>query len=384
MTSASRVAVALFLSIACCAVGRATPPPNKVLVFVGTYTRGESKGIYPFHFDPANGKLTPAGPPTASEEPSFLAFHPTGKYLYVVNELGSFDGKKSGAVSAFEIVDNSGKLKLLNQQPSAGAAPCHLVLDNAGRNVLVANYTGGNVASLPIDQQGRLGPPSSIIQHAGSSVHARQQGPHAHAIVLDAAGRRAFAADAGIDKVLIYDFDGQAGKLAPHDPAFAPLKPGAGPRHFAFHPSGKFAYANNELDSTVTAFTYDAKHGSLKTIHSLSTLPKDFKGNNSTAEIAIHPSGKFLYVSNRGHDSIAIYAIDEETGKLSHTGHESIRGKTPRNFAIDPTGAYLIAAGQNSNTLAVFRIDRQTGELEFTGQTVEVPMPVCIVMRLAP
>ncbi len=354
-------------------------------VYVGTYTGGKSKGIYLFHLDMASGKLTAVGLAAETTNPSFLAIHPGRRFLYAVNEIENFDGKKSGAVSAFAIDPETGHLTLLNRQPSGGAGPCHLVVDKQGKNVLVANYGSGSVAVLPIQADGRLGPPTSTIQHSGSSVNPqRQEGPHAHSINLDAANRHALAADLGLDKVFIYRFDADRGTLSPNDPPFAAVAPGAGPRHFAFHPNGRTAYVINEMGMTVTVFSYDAGTGALKTLQTISTLPEGAHGENySTAEVQVSPNGKFLYGSNRGHDSIAIFQIDPHTGLLTYVGNEPTQGKTPRNFGIDPTGTYLLAANQDSNTIVVFRIDPQTGRLTPTGNTAEVPMPVCVKMMPA-
>jgi len=313
--------------------------------------------------------------------PSFLAIHPSGEYLYAVGELGQFGGKRSGAVSAFRVDRQTGTLDLLNQQPSGGAGACHLVVDGTGKNVLVANYGGGSIAVLPIRDDGRLKEATAFVQHEGSSVNPRRQrGPHAHSINVDPANRFVFVADLGLDKVLVYRLDATKGTLAPNDPAWASVKPGAGPRHFAFHPSGRSAYVINELQSTVTAFAYDAQQGILSEQQTISTLPSGFTENNSTAEVQVHPSGKFLYGSNRGHDSIAVFSIDAATGRLTPVEHESTQGKTPRNFGIDPTGTFLLAANQNSHTIVVFRIDQVTGALTPTGRKVEVPSPVCVKM----
>jgi 6-phosphogluconolactonase len=253
-------------------------------------------------------------------------------------------------------------------------------VDSQGKNVLVANYGGGTSAVLPIQPDGRLAAPSSIIQHSGSSVNPeRQEGPHAHSINLDAGNRFAFTADLGLDKVLIYRFDGAKGTLAPNAPPSVSTAPGAGPRHFAFHPSGRYAYVINELDSTVTAFRYDGQSGTLTTLQAISTLPAGFSGDTTTAEVQVHPSGRFLYGSNRGHDSIAMFAIDPDTGRLTALGHQPTGGKTPRNFGIDPTGAYLLAANQDSDNLVLFRIE-ETGRLTSTGQAIQVPKPVCVKM----
>jgi 6-phosphogluconolactonase len=313
--------------------------------------------------------------------PTFLAIHPQGKFLYAANEIGNFKGEKAGAISAFAIDAASGKLTLLNQQSSRGGGPCHLVVDPQGKNVLTANYGGGSVAVLPIQSDGSLAEATAFVQHEGSGANPkRQSAPHAHSINLDTAGRRAFAADLGLDKILIYRFDADKGTLSEHSPPAVAVAPGSGPRHFAFHTSGRFAYVINEMTSTVTAFSYDAEHGMLKELHTVPTLPQGHEGNNSTAEVQVHPSGKFLYGSNRGHDSIAVFAIDESTGRLTPQGHTPIGGKTPRNFAIDPTGTYLLAEGQGSDTVVVFKIDQQTGALRPTGSKIEVPSPVCIKM----
>lgn len=352
---------------------------EKVFVYFGTYTRGASKGIYQYSMDPATGKLTAAGVTEGIANPSFLAIHPKGTFLYSVGEVGNYKGKRAGAVSAFAVDPKSGALTHLNTQSSEGGGPCHLVVDKAGRNVLVANYGGGSVACLPIDADGRLRKASSFIQHKGSSVNPRRQkGPHAHSINVDAGNNFAFAADLGLDKVLIYKLDSEKGTLTPNTPAFGKVAPGGGPRHFAFHPGGKFAYTNNEITSSVTAFSYDAKAGVLKDIGTASTLPKGFSGGNSTAEVQVSPNGKFVYCSNRGHDSIAIFRVDQATGRLTAIGHESTQGKTPRNFGIDPTGSFLIAANQNSSNVVVFRMDKDKGTLTPTGQNLKVPTPVCV------
>jgi 6-phosphogluconolactonase len=351
---------------------------NKFWVFVGTYTGKTSKGIYRLELDVATGKL--GAPQLAGEavNPSFLAIHPSQRFLYAVGEVGSFGGKKTGGVSAFAIDSKTGNLTLLNQQPSGGAGPCHIVVDKEGKNALVANYGGGSCCAIPIGADGKLAEPSSVIQHQGSSVNKqRQSGPHAHSINLDAANKFAFCADLGLDKVLVYKFDPAKGTLTANDPPSVSVAPGAGPRHFAFHPDGKHAYVINEMANTVTVLDYDAERGVLKAGQSITTLPKDFKGTSYTAEVVVHPSGKFLYGSNRGHDSIAIFSIDAKTGELTSVGHQGNGIKTPRNFAIDPTGTFLLVGNQGSGSIAMFRIDAKTGELTPAG-TVEVPAPVCI------
>ena len=356
------------------------PATEKLLAFVGTYTRGRSEGIYSLEMDLKSGALKRLEAVSGITNPSFLAVHPSRRFLYAVAEVGSRAAGDHGAVVAFAIDSKTGALSRLNQQSSQGVGPCHLVVDRTGKNVLVANYAGGSVAVLPIGEDGKLRPASSFIQHTGSSIHARQSAPHAHGIYLDAAGRFAFVPDLGLDKILVYRFDATKGTLTPHDVPWASVSPGSGPRHFAFDPTGRYAYVINELSSTVAGFSYDAPHGTLDSFQTVSTLPKGFDETNSTAEIHVAPSGKILYGSNRGHDSIAIFAIDEATGRLRLTGHEPTQGQVPRYFGIDPTGTYLLAANQKSDTIVVFRIDPTTGSLKPTGRSVSVPMPVCIQM----
>lgn len=352
-----------------------------IRVYIGTYTGAASKGIYLSRLDPATGSLSPAELAAEVANPSFLAIHPGGKFVYAVNEVSDSDGKKTGAVSAFAVEPQTGKLKLLNHKSSQGAGPCHIVVDRAGKNALVANYGGGSCASLPIGDDGRVGDATSTQQHKGKSVNpARQQEPHAHSINLDAANRFVFVADLGLDQVLVYRFDATKGTLTANDPPAASVAAGAGPRHFSIHPSGKFAYVINELGNTVTAFTYNSERGTLQEIQSITTLPKDFNGTSYTAEVVVHPSGRFLYGSNRGHDSLAVFTIDTNTGKLIAVGHQPTGGKTPRNFAIDPSGTFLLAENMESGTIVVFRIDPKTGELKPTGQKLDVPSPVCVRM----
>jgi 6-phosphogluconolactonase len=381
------ILVLLVLLLVAVPLGAAKPAPRpeKFWVYVGTYTQRGSKGIYLFELDPTSGRLTPRGLAAAVKDPSFLAIHPNRRFLYAVGEGDQFEGKPAGAVSAFAIDPDAGKLTLLNRQSSGGAGPCHLVTDRRGRHVLAANYSGGSVCALPIREDGRLGKATALVRHRGSSVNkARQEAPHAHSINLDRANRFAFACDLGTDQVLVYRYDADRGTLTPNDPPAAQLSPGSGPRHFAFHPTGKYAYVINELKSTVTAFDYDARRGVLRAVQTVSTLPRRFTGENTTAEVQVHPSGKFLYGSNRGHNSIAVFAIDARTGKLTAVGRQGKDVKIPRNFGIDPAGKFLIVANQEGDSLVVFRINRRTGELTPTGVKVEVPMPVCVKMMPAP
>ncbi len=345
---------------------------DKISVYIGSYADAKANGIHHFTLDLSSGALTAAGGVSGVTNPSFVAVAPNHKYLYAVGEGGK------GTISAFSIDEKSGDLTLLNQQSSEGNGPCFVAVDKTGKCAMIANYGGGSVASYSIGADGKLAPAASFIQHKGSSADKkRQEGPHAHSINVSPDNRFAFAADLGLDKILIYKLDAEKGTLTPNDPAFAEVPPGSGPRHFAFHPSGKYAYVCGEMTSTVHAFAYDAEKGALKLIQSLSTLPNEVKGN-STAETQVHPSGKWVYVSNRGHNSVAIFKVDEATGQLTAAGHQSTGGKTPRNFGIDPSGQILIAANQDSNNIVVFKIDHNTGKPEPTGHEVQVPKPVCV------
>jgi 6-phosphogluconolactonase len=345
-------------------------------VYFGTYTGGEnsSKGIYRSVLDLETGTLSEPALAAEARNPSFLEIHPNGKFLYAVSESGG-----AGTVSAYAIDGETGNLKLLNQKPSGGEGPCHVNIDHAGRNVLVANYGSGSVSVIPIQPDGGLAEPTGFVQHEGSSVNTkRQAGPHAHSINVSPDNRFAFVADLGMDKIMIYRLDVEKGTIVANSPAFAKVKPGAGPRHFAFHPNGKYAYVINELDCTVTAFAYEPASGALTEIQNITTLPTGFDGSNGCAEVRVHPSGKFLYGSNRGHDSIAVYRIDPAKGMLTFVEHETADIRTPRNFNIDPTGTFCLVANQGSDSVVVFRIDGQTGALEPTGQRITVGKPVCI------
>ena len=350
---------------------------REITLYVGTYTSGKSEGIYVYRMDPVSGELKPFNS-IQSANPSFLAIDRSKRYLYAVNEVKEFDGKPGGAVSAFAIDSATRNLRFLNQQPSLGADPCHLTVDRRRKSLLVANYTGGNVAVLPIQRDGSLGPATDLKKHEGSSIKEQQKGPHAHCIILDASDRHALVADLGIDKVVIYRFDRTTGKLTPAKQHWAPLQPGAGPRHLTLHPSGGYAYVINELDSTMTAFKYDGVNGTLSPLDTVSTLPSNFSGTSYCADVHVSPSGKFLYGSNRGHDSIVGFAIDQRTGKLQQLEHVSTEGKWPRNFTIDPTGRFLLVANQHTDNVVSFRIDAQTGLLKPTGHVAEIPVPVCL------
>lgn len=348
------------------------------LVYYGTYTGPNSKGIYVSRFDGRTGKLS--APELAGEaaNPSFIAVHPNGKYLYAASEVNSFDGKRTGAVAAFAIDKATGKLAPINTVPAGGTGTCFVSVAPSGRVVLAANYGGGTVASFAVRADGGLEPPKSVITHSGTGAdRRRQERAHAHSINASPDSRFAIAADLGIDKLMVYRLDSKTATLTPNEPAFLATKPGAGPRHFAFHPNGKLAFVINELDSTVSALGWDAAKGSLTEIQTVKALPKDFTGESYTAEVAVHPSGRFVYGSNRGHDSVAVFTVDG-AGKLTPVEHVSVEGKWPRNFSVDPTGKFLIAANERSNNVVVFRIDQKTGKLTAAGSTVELSKPVCV------
>jgi 6-phosphogluconolactonase len=347
-----------------------------VTVFVGTYTNAQSKGIYSLQFDDATGKLSAPTLAAESDSPSFLAMHPTRRYVYAANEHPAGPANAPGTVSAFA-VDGS-KLKLINIVSSRGGGPCHVAVDRTGHWLFVANYGSGSIAAFPIQANGALGQASSFFQHTLTSVEPRQKGPHAHMVLLSPDNRFLLVADLGGDRVFVYRFEERTGKLTLNDPSGGILPPGSGPRHIAFSRDGKLLYVLSELKDTVTTFRWDASKGALESTDTLSALPAGYTGPKSGAEIEVHPTGKFLYSSNRGHDSIAMFAIGAD-GKLTASGHEPTRGKTPRNFTIDPTGKFLLAANQDSSTIAVFRIDEKTGKLTPAGDPVTVPNPVAIL-----
>jgi 6-phosphogluconolactonase len=345
--------------------------------------RGRGEGIYTLAFDPESGALEHIATTPDVPNPSFLALHPSGRFVYAANEMTEIDGHPGGAVSAFARDPETGALTFLNRQPSHGADPCHVSVDASGRVAFVANYTSGSVALLPIAEDGSLEPASVVHQHArrtGSGPNPkRQEGPHAHFITDDPANRFVLANDLGIDQTLVYRLDAASGALPANDPPFARLPEGAGPRHLAFHPAAPYVYVINELGSSVTACRWDATAGTLDPFQTISTLPDGFTGQNSCADIHVAPSGRFLYGSNRGHDSIAAFAIDASDGSLTPLGQTPTGGEEPRNFAIDPSGRYLLAANQNSDTIVTFALDPETGTLTATGHVISVPSPVCVV-----
>lgn len=353
---------------------------NTSNIFVGTYTDYEgsqSKGIYAYQMDSNSGQLKFESVIKGVANPSFLEIHPQQNLLYAVNEVESFNGQPEGGVSAFSINPTSGELTLLNKQFSYGTDPCYISIEKTGKFALVANYTSGSVAILPIQPDGRLGASTDVVQHSGSSIHPeRQTSPHAHCILPDPTNRFAIAVDLGIDKLLIYRMDLEDGKL--HLQAEVKVHAGAGPRHLTFHRNRHTAYLINELDSTIVAYRYHSETGIFEELQSLSALPRDFNGENLCADIHVSPNGKYLYASNRGHDSIVCFQIDQSSGGLSYINHTSTEGELPRNFAIDPSGTFLLVANQKTNNIVTFKIDPASGQLFKTGYQVEVSMPVCV------
>ncbi|HEU4766863.1 MAG TPA: lactonase family protein [Pyrinomonadaceae bacterium] len=352
---------------------------RELTLYVGTYTSGASEGIYVYRMNGDTGELKMFSS-IKSVNPSFLALDRARRFLYAVNEVPDFEGKSSGAVSAYAI-EGTGKLKFLNQQASRGADPCHLTVDRKRKNLLVANYTGGNLALLPINSDGTLAPAADLKQHEGSGPKQQQNGPHAHCIILDPSERHALAADLGIDKVMVYRFDPTTHKLNPGKQAWAEMQAGAGPRHLTLHPNGNYAYVINELNSTMTTLRYSEKAGTLTTIDTTSTLPSGYSEVSYCADVHVSPSGKFLYGSNRGHNSIVVFAIDKDTGIPTLVEHVSTQGNWPRNFVIDPSGKFLLVANQRSDNVVIFRIDAKTGRLTPSGQVAQIPAPVCLKFR---
>lgn len=360
-------------------------------IYIGTYTGAKSQGIYYSRFDEANGSLAKPELAAVAKNPSFLAVDSKHEFLYVVNEVGDFGGKHAGAASAFAIDRNTGKLGLLNQRQT-GDGPCHLSIDKSGTKILVANYGGGNVQVLGIKPDGGLeeskermlaegdaGSHQAFVQHHGSSVNPqRQTGPHAHFILTDPNNRFAMVCDLGLDRVFAYPFDSKLGTLDEKNAVSFAATPGAGPRHLAFHPSGKYVYVINEMASTVTACKFDKRSGRLEMIGSYSTLPAEFKGQSTCAEVQIDPGGRFVYGSNRGDDSIAVFAVDAKSGALKFVERQSTHGKTPRHFTLSPTGRWLLCGNQESDGISVFKVARENGRLTFSGNT-EVGAPVCIL-----
>jgi 6-phosphogluconolactonase len=362
-------------------VAEKAKPGESLMLYIGTYTDARSKGIYGYRFQPDTGKATLVGLMAETECPSFLVVHPNGRFLFAANEVSTYEGR-NGYVSTFSIEKGTGQLELSNRVSSEGATPCHIAIDKTGKWLLTANYGSGSVAVFPIGENGKLAKASVVLRHKGSSVDPRRQdGPHAHSVNFSPDNRFLLVSDLGIDKLMLYRFDAVKGTVKQNDPPFIKMNSGAGPRHLAFHPNGHWVYQINELNSTITALNYNRDLGNLSEVGTVSTLPAGFSGKNTAAEIWVHPDGKFVYGSNRGHDSIAVFAVKGKTGMLESVEYIPTQGRTPRHFAIDPTGGYLFAANQNSDGIALFRIDRKTGRLNFTGTVLQVPVPVCVVFN---
>ena len=351
--------------------------PAKYLVYIGTYTDHGSKGIYVCRFDPSHGRLTAPKLATETSEPSFLAIAPSRRFLYAVNEFDHFNDQPTGALTAFSIDSATGKLTLLNQVSSRDSGPAFITLDRSGRYVLVANYTLGSVAVFPVLPDGSVGESTAFVRHQGSSVNPeRQAGPHAHAILMSPDNRFAIVADLGLDQLLVYRFDASRGTLG--QPRTIKTDPGVGPRHLVFAASGKIVYVINEMSSTVTVYSYHWSDGAMVPIQKVPLLPTKFAGESTAAEVMLSPSGRFLYGSNRGDDSIAVFGVDPETGTLAPIEHVPTGGKTPRSFAIDPSGEWLLAANQDSHSVVTFHINRESGRLTATGQSIEVNSPAMV------
>lgn len=378
-----RQAVGIGLAAAWGPIRRAEAQTGDLLVYVGTYTQHSGKGIYAWRFHQSPPKLTSLGIAVETTNPSFLTIHPNRRYLYAVNEDSLYQNRPSGAVSAFVIDPTNGRLTLLNQVATRSPGPCHLALDKTAKWLFVANYGGGSITEFPVLPDGSLGEDSAFIQHRGSSVdHQRQSAPHAHEVVPTPDNRFVLVPDLGLDEVLTYRLDAARGTLTPGDPPFTKIAPGSGPRHLAFAPSGEFVYVISEMAATVSVYTYDAARGHLRDlVETVSTLPKEFVGTKSDAEISVSASGRHLYASNRSDGTIAVFDVDREKGTLTKIDYIETEGKTPRNFAFDPTGEFLFVANQDSDNVAVFRRNGATGKATPLGLTLEVPNPVCVVFR---
>jgi 6-phosphogluconolactonase len=356
---------------------------SHIWVYIGSYTQKEKTGITLLDLDTKTGALKKIADVSDGPNQTYLVLSPDHRFLYSVNEVDNFGGEKAGAVSAYSIDASTGALTLLNQQSTRGDGPCHIDVDKQNKMVLAANYGAGSIAAFPVLPDGKLGPASAFIQHEGKSVDpARQEAPHSHCFTFDAANRYALSCDLGLDKVYVYRVDTATATLQPGEPPFAKVPQGSGPRHVALTPDNRFAYVCNEMLSTVSAFAYDAAAGKLTPIDTLSTLPAGAdKKHNSTAEIETSQDGRFVYVSNRGHNSIAIFSINPKSGRLKAMGHQSTEGKTPRCFKLDPSGEFMIAANQDTDNVISLRVDRRTGKLTPTGHSVRVSMPVCVQYR---
>lgn len=365
---------------------------EKELVYIGTYTEpilfgtgkvlvGKGKGVYVYEMDTQSGLMRFVGVKEGVVNPSYIAFGHDGKHVYAVNELKMYNGHASGTVSAFEMGQKTEELQFLGLQMTMGTDPCHLALDHSGKFLAVANFRTGSVSVFPILKDGSLGEKTAFVQHTGSSIDPkRQAGPHAHSVIFDPTNRYLLVPDLGIDKIVVYEFDSETGSIVYSQEKSISVIAGSGPRYLEYHPSGTFAYLINELNSTVTAFRVNNQGALLSEIQNISALPEGFEGESTCADLHIVPSGQYLYASNRGHDSLAIFAIDQSSGELELIGFESTKGKTPRNFAIDPSGKFLLVGNQDTDNIVVFKIERD-GTLRDTYIQIEVPTPVCIKIK---
>jgi 6-phosphogluconolactonase len=354
---------------------------TELLVFVSAFAKGDEGAIHAYQLNPESGQLKQVQRTAGMEHPFFTALSPNRKFLYAIHAPGQFGGKDNEQVSAYEIVGPNGQLKLLNRQSALGTAACYLDIDATGKTVLVANYSSGSVASLPVREDGSLGEAASFVQHVGSSVDpGRQSGPHAHCIVVSPDNKYAFAADLGLDQVLGYRLDAATSKLAPNKQPFVRTVPGAGPRHLTFHPNGKHVYVINELKNSITLFDYEAGSGMLIEQQTIPTLPKGFLGASYCADLKITPNGRFLYGTNRGHDSLAAYRLGDD-GRLTLLAIEPSLGKGPQNLAITPNGELLLCANMPGNNVVVFKIDQSSGGLKAVGEPIAIPSPSCIRIR---
>lgn len=355
---------------------------SKEIIYVGTFHDRGSEGLYVFEFDRETAEMEEIQVVSDREGPNFQAIHPEGNFLYSVSDEPFATDTDYGTVSAYRIDSKTGHLSLINEQSVEGRGTAHVSVDPLGRYVYVSNYSEGNLSVFQINEDGSLSEAVDIVHHEGSSVNEmRQNNPHVHAVDPSKDGRFIYVSDLGIDKIMIYDVHETNGTLNPAEPASAASTPGSGPRHFTIHPNGEFAYSAEEMSSTVTVFDVDQSTGALEEVQRLSMLPEEFEGSSSAADIHISPDGRFLYASNRGHDSLVIYSINETTGELTLKGHESTRGSHPRNFMIDDRGEYLFVANRDDDNVVIFRVDQETGDLEYTGNQVDVPMAVCVTQH---
>jgi 6-phosphogluconolactonase len=368
----------LFLTFICTSLFAQKAPKQKMSsdfhLLVGTYTSGKSEGIYVYKFNVQTGEFIAESIAKGLKNPSFLVVSPDEKYVYSAGEID-----KNGAIYSFSFDKKTGTLTQLSTQSSNGNYPCHVDIDKTGKWVIAGNYGAGNLTVLPVEANGGLGKPTQTIQHEGKGTNpSRQESPHVHSINIAPNNVDVFVPDLGIDKIMSYSLDAKTGKLIAGNPAFTKVQDGSGPRHFTIHPNGKTAYVIHEMTGEVSAFEY--KKGSLTAIQTISTKPVNHTGDFNSADIHISPDGKFLYASNRVHDSLVIYSIDPKTGKLTYVAHQSVMGKKPRNFMIDPTGNFVLVANQDSDNITIFKRDVKTGLLTFTNKSISVPNPVCLKM----